>query len=69
MRILFNYQNTKGKEDFALTPFLFGVWFKVESVKSIGIGICWGWYAFSISLCNGVPKGFPIYKNLTNKGK
>ena len=67
MKILFNYQNTKGVEDFALTPFLFGVLFKGENIKVFGIGICWGWYCFAISLGFNIPKGFPIYKTLTTK--
>ena len=36
------------KEDFALTPYLSGVW--VKSAKTAGIGITWGWWSAYIGI-------------------
>jgi len=65
MRLLINYQNTKAHgEDFAITPFIFGV--LVRNYKVIGIGFCWGWFSASLSIGLNVPKHYPTFKNLTH---
>ena len=57
IRLIGGYQNTKSnKEDFALTPYLFLVWFSGEVVKVYGIGICWGYHSFYIGIGKNVPK-------------
>jgi len=46
MKLLIRFQDTRNNNgDFAITPFLFGVYCKEEVIKVYGIGICWGWYA------------------------
>lgn len=63
MRILGGYQNTKNNgEDFALTPFLFGVYVNGATVKVFGLGLCWGWYSGYLGLGFNVPKGYPSFK-------
>ena len=49
-------------EDFALTPYLFGVWANIRIIKVIGIGICWGYYAGYLALIRNPPKGFPRFR-------
>ena len=50
------------KEDFALTPYLFGVWVIVEIVQVYGIGVCWGWYSVYVALSKNMPKNYPSFK-------
>jgi hypothetical protein len=65
MRIIGGYQDTrKNNEDFAITPFLFRVWVKDAEYKIAGIGICWGWMSFHISLGFNLPKGYPTFTKL-----
>lgn len=55
MRIMGGYQDTRtNNEDFALTPFLFGIF--VKKAKLVGIGICWGWWSLSIGIALSLPK-------------
>lgn len=45
------FQDTRtNKEDFALTPYLFGVWATGKIIKVRGIGICWGYYSIYLGL-------------------
>lgn len=70
MRIIGGYQDTRtNKEDFALTPFLFGVWLNGGIIKVIGIGFCWGWLSCYIGLGFNIPKNYPTFKNLDWKDK
>ena len=63
MRVNITYQDTRSNnEDFAITPYLFGVIVKGEVLKVIGLGLCWGWYSFSINICKGLPKMYPTFK-------
>lgn len=65
MRILGGYQNTKiNGEDFALTPYLFLVFTKLETVSVYGIGICWGFHSAYIGFGFGVPKNYKSFKTL-----
>jgi hypothetical protein len=60
MKIIGGYQNTKSNnEDFAITPYLFGVKMFGERIKVIGIGICWAWLSFYIGLGFNLPKKIP----------
>ena len=42
------------KEDFALTPYLSGVWVKISKIA--GIGITWGWWSAYIGIAFMLPK-------------
>ena len=67
MRILGGYQNTKAKEDFALTPFLFSVWITGDVIKVYGIGISWGWWNCYIALGFNIPPNYKSFKELKSK--
>lgn len=56
MKLILGYQNTKGKEDIALTPYLFGVNTKYDSAQIYGIGMCWLYTSVHISLAFGLNK-------------
>ena len=65
MRIIGGYQNTKtNNEDFAITPYLFGVKAVGEETKVLGLGICWGYASFYLGLGFGIPKNYPSFKVL-----
>jgi hypothetical protein len=67
-KIIGGYQNTKlNKEDFAITPYLFGVWTKLEIVSVYGLGICWGHHSAYIGFGFGIPKDYPTFKILSLK--
>ena len=68
MKLLIRFQDTRNNnEDFALTPFLFGVYCKEEVIKVYGLGICWGWWAAAITIGFNVPKEVPIFKVFDKK--
>jgi hypothetical protein len=67
MKVVIAYQNTKGEEDFILTPALFGIWHNSENIFVIGIGIVWGWWSIGITLAKGAPKDYPNFRNITTK--
>lgn len=62
MKLIGGFQDTRtNKEDFALTPFLFGVWYR--GVFTIcGIGLCWGWYSAYLGIGFNIPKGIPRFR-------
>lgn len=63
-RIIGGFQDTRtNNEDFALTPYLFGVWANVETIKVRGIGLCWGYYGVFIALGWNIPKHYPSFKD------
>lgn len=63
MRIIGGYQNTKtNNEDFAITPYLFGVKMFGKEIKVIGFGICWGHASVYLGVGFGVPKDYPSFK-------
>lgn len=65
LRLLAGLQDTRNnKEDFALTPYLFGVCVNGESMKVLGIGICWGFYAVYIGIGKGIPNNYPSFKKI-----
>lgn len=65
MKILSGFQDTRlNKEDFALTPYLFGVFVTEIKIKVYGIGICWGFYSFYIGIGFGIPKGYGGFRIL-----
>lgn len=66
MKIIAGYQNTKGKEDFAITPYISGIWSKGK-YKVYGLSFCWGWWCVFISIALNAPKGFPNWVNLKYK--
>lgn len=68
MRILGGYQDTRtNKEDFALTPYLFGVYVNGKIIKVYGIGFCWGWISIFIGIGFNIPKNHPTFTNITIK--
>jgi hypothetical protein len=70
MKIIGGFQDTRlNNEDFAITPFLFGVWTVLEIISVYGIGICWGYYSAYIGFGFGIPKNYPTFKTLTFKNK
>ena len=68
IRPLFVYQNTKvNKEDFLLTPALFGVYSNEKPCFAIGIGIIWGWWSFGVCVASIPSKYKKRFIDLTNK--
>lgn len=65
MRILGGYQNTRlNNEDFAITPYLFGVYMNGIVVKIFGLGLCWGHHSTYIGVGFNIPKNYPSFKIL-----
>jgi hypothetical protein len=65
MRIIGGYQNTKtNNEDFAITPYLFGVKMVGYQIKVIGLGLCWGYASVYLGIGFGLPKDFLSFKVL-----
>ena len=65
MRIIGGYQDTRtNKEDFAITPFIFGVWLNGGITKVVGLGLCWGWFSCYLGIGFNIPKNYPTFKNL-----
>jgi hypothetical protein len=63
MRLIGGYQDTRtNKEDFAITPFLFGVYYWGE-IKVLGLGICWGWSSVFLGIGFNVPKKVPTFRS------
>ena len=63
-RFLSGFQDTRtNKEDFAITPYLFGVWVNEKS-KVRGFGICWGYYSVYLALGFNIPKSYPSFRVL-----
>ena len=70
MRIVGGYQDTRlNKEDFAITPFLFLVWFSGTQIKVYGIGFCWGFYSVYLGLGFGIPRSIPNFIILGKQDK
>lgn len=68
MRILFGYQDTRtNNEDYALTPYLFGVLMNGVVIKIYGLGLCWFYHSFYIAIGFNVPKEFPTFKVLRKR--
>ncbi len=65
-RFIGGFQDTRtNKEDFAITPYLFGVWVTGEIIKVRGLGICWGYYSVYLGLGWNIPKNYPTFKVLS----
>lgn len=64
--IIICYENTKGIEDFALTPFIIIPFSRKAHIY--GIGISWGFWSIAMLIVKDKPKGFGIYVNST-RGK
>lgn len=65
LRIIGGFKDTRTSgEDFAITPYLFGVYVNSGVIKVIGIGICWGYYSFFLALGCNIPKNYPSFKVL-----
>lgn len=68
-RFIGGFQDTRtNKEDFALTPYFFGVWLTGNVIKVRGLGICWGYYAVYLGLGWNIPKIYPTFKVLSKNG-
>ena len=62
-RIIGGFMDTRtNKEDFALTPYLFGVLTIGKIAQVYGIGICWGWHSVYVALGKNIPKNYPSFK-------
>ena len=69
-RLIGGFQDTRlNKEDFALTPDLFGVWVIGKTIKVRGIGICFGYYSVYLGLGCNIPKDYPSFKVLSKNEK
>lgn len=69
-RFVGGFQDTRNNgEDFALTPYLFGVWINGEIIKVSGLGICWGYYSVYLGLGWNIPKNYPNFIMLSKKSK
>ena len=56
------FQDTRtNKEDFAITPYLFGVWVQGKYVKVRGLGLCFGYYALFIGFAFNIPVKYPRF--------
>jgi len=65
MRIVRGYQNTKNNnEDFAITPYLFGVKMNGIVIKVFGLGLCWGHHSVYFGIGFNLPKNYPSFKIL-----
>lgn len=65
MRLVGGYQDTRtNKEDFALTPYLFGVYVKERIIKIYGLGLCWGWISVYLGIGFNIPKNFQAFKKI-----
>jgi len=65
-RFIGGFQDTRtNNEDFALTPYLFGVWVTGEKIKVCGLGICWGYYSVYLGLGRNIPSSYPTFKVLS----
>ena len=63
MKMIRRYMNTKSNnEDFAITPYLFGVKVIGKKIKVIGLGICWGYASFFLGFGFGVSKNYQSFK-------
>ena len=68
MRIIGGYQDTRtNKEDFALTPYLFGVWLKGNVIRVYGLGVCWGYYSLFLAIGINIPPNYPSFKILNRR--
>lgn len=62
------FQDTRtNNEDFAITPYIFGVYVNRPICSVIGIGICWGYYAIFIGITKNAPKNYPKFTILKKK--
>jgi hypothetical protein len=62
IRLMSGFQDTRSnQEDFAITPYLFGVYVKIDKPSVYGFGICWGFYSIYFGLGFNIPKGFPLF--------
>ena len=63
MKIISGFQDTRtNKEDFAITPYLFGVWVSGKIIKVYGIGLCWGFYSIFVGIGFNIPKGYSGFR-------
>ena len=66
MKLMSGYQDTRNNnEDFAITPYLFAVFFEGRNTKVYGIGLCWFFHAIYIGVGFNVPKGYGGFKNIS----
>jgi hypothetical protein len=62
MKLLTGFQDTRSDgEDFAITPYIFGVYMRGRKIRVYGLGLCWGFYSIYIGLGFNIPKGFPFF--------
>ena len=69
-RFIGGFQDTRTNgEDFALTPYFFGVWVTGEVIKVRGLGICCGYYSVYLGLGWNIPPNYPSFKVLSKNGR
>lgn len=68
-RIFGVFMDTRSNnENFALTPYLVGVWRPFRDTGHIaGIGLCWGWYRCYIGIGSNIPDTYSSFKTFTKK--
>lgn len=66
-RLISGYKYIGGREDFALTPYLFLFTAKGVVSKTYGLGICWGFWSAFIALGINIPERCPRFINLSKK--
>lgn len=68
-RLIGGFQDTRtNEEDFALTPYFFGVWVTGKIIKVRGLGFCWGYYSVYLGLGWNIPKNYPSFMVLSKNG-
>lgn len=66
--VIGGYQNTRTNgEDFAITPYIFGVFVNRKDFLVVGIGLCWAWSSMYIGFGIGIPKDYPAFKIIKTK--
>lgn len=68
-RFIGGFQDTRtNEEDFAFTPYLFGVCVTGAIIKVRGLGICWGYYSVYLALGWKIPKNYPSFMVMSKNG-
>ena len=70
IRMIGGFQDTRSNgEDIALTPYLFGVKAKAESIKVTGLGLCWIYFSIYIGVGINVPSNYPSFHVITKNNQ
>lgn len=50
--VIMIFDTTSSFTDFAVTPYLYAVWFEKSTWGAKGFGFCWGFYAIHFAFAN-----------------